>query len=195
MPGNRTPEREKDAPEHEETPSEAESSPEAPKEKTEAQPQPEDTQAMIKRNEELLSRLMYLQAEFENYQKRALRERQEIIANAQEGLMRSLLPILDDLDKAVEVVGEGDSGLSMLKAKLLKTLEENGLREIPAKGERFDPFVHDAVEFAEDGALEHGTIKEVIRKGYRCNAKVLRPSLVTVVKNEHVPKNEGEKNA
>jgi len=157
--------------------------------KAEVLPQPDEKVALLRRNEELLSRLMYLQAEFENYQKRALRERQDIVANAQEGLMRSLLPILDDLDKAVEIAGEGDSGLKMLQTKLLKILGESGLVEIPAKGQKFDPFVHDAVEFADDGTLEHGTIKEVIRKGYRCNMKVLRPSLVVVVKNE------GEKNA
>jgi molecular chaperone GrpE len=152
-------------------------------------PQTDEEVPLLRRNEELLSRLMYLQAEFENYQKRALRERQDIVANAQEGLLRSLLPILDDFDKAVEIAGEGNSGLKLLHAKLLKILEESGLSEIPAKGQKFDPFLHDAVEFVDEKGMEHGTIREVIRKGYRCNMKVLRPSLVVVVKNE------GEKNA
>ena len=103
--------------------------------------------------------------------------------------MRAILPVLDDLDKAVEMVGEADTGLAMLRTKLLKILEESGLVAIPAKGENFDPFLHDAVEYVSDSNLEDGTIREVVRKGYRCNMKVLRPSLVVVVKKE------GEKNA
>jgi molecular chaperone GrpE len=192
MPGKKESKADKESPEQAEAPEDS-SQPvvgqeQAAEARTEAPPQIDERVVLLRRNEELLSRLMYLQAEFENYQKRALRERQDIVANAQEGLLRSLLPILDDFDKAVEIAGASDSGLKMLHAKLLKILEESGLAEIPAKGQKFDPFLHDAVEFVNDGSMEHGTIKEVIRKGYRCNMKVLRPSLVIVVKNE------GEKN-
>ena len=193
MPGKKESKADKETPEQAEAPEDS-SQPVAATEqgaeaRPEAPPQPDEKVVLLRRNEELLSRMMYLQAEFENYQKRALRERQDIVANAQEGLLRSLLPILDDFDKAVEIAGEGDSGLKLLHAKLLKILEESGLVEIPAKGQKFDPFIHDAVEFVNEEDAEHGTIKEVIRKGYRCNTKVLRPSLVIVVKNE------GEKNA
>jgi len=193
MPGKKESDKEKKPPEQEKAAEDAGQPIPAAEQKAEVKPeapsQTDEKAQLTQRNQELLSRLMYLQADFENYQKRALREKQDIIANAQEGLLRSLLPILDDFDKAVEIAGEGEHGLKMLRAKLLKTLEENGLVEIPAKGQKFDPFVHDAVEFANDGSLEQGTVKEVIRKGYRCNMKVLRPSLVIVVKNE------GEKNA
>ena len=158
-------------------------------EKREAPPQSDEKETLLKKNEDLLMRLKYLQAEFENYQKRALRERQDIIANAQEGLLTSLLPVLDDFDKAMETLGGNDAGFELLRTKLIKVLKESGLREIPAKGEKFDPFLHDAAEFVNDGSMEDGTIREVVRKGYRCNLKVIRPSLVIVVKNE------GEKNA
>jgi len=193
MPGKKESKPDEETPEQAKTPEDsgqpATAAEQGAEAKSEAPPQPDEKVLLLRRNEELLTRLMYLQAEFENYQKRALRERQDIVANAQEGLLRSLLPVLDDFDKAIEIVGEGDSGLKLLHAKLLKVLEDSGLTEIPAKGQKFDPFLHDAVEFANDESLEHGTIKEVIRKGYRCNMKVLRPSLVVVVKNE------GEKNA
>jgi len=193
MPGKKESKEDKETPEQTEVPENAGQPVEATVQQAEVKPetpqQPDEKALLQRRNEELLARLMYLQAEFENYQKRALRERQDIVTNAQEGLLRSLLPILDDLDKAVEIAGEGDSGLKLLHVKLLKILQESGLTEIPAKGQKFDPFIHDAVEFVNEKDMEHGMIKEVIRKGYRCNLKVLRPSLVVVVKNE------GEKNA
>lgn len=153
------------------------------------EPKADEEERLLDRNEELLSRLKYLQADFENLQKRVLRERQETIMNAQEGILRSLLPLLDDLDKGVELVKDGKEGLSLVRTKLLVILGENGLNEIPAKGQKFDPFLHEAVEYVNDSKLEDGTVKEVVRKGYRCNVRVLRPTLVVVVKNE------GEKNA
>lgn len=146
-------------------------------------------EALVKRNEELLSRLKYLQADFENLQKRVQRDRMEMTMNAQEGVLRGLLPILDDLDKAVEAAAHDREGLALLRQKLSKVLGEYGLIEIPAEGQKFDPFIHEAVEYQDDGKLEDGAIKDVIRKGYRCNMRVLRPALVVVVKNE------GEKNA
>lgn len=158
-------------------------------EEPEPEPEVEKKEDTVKRTEELLTRLKYLQAEFENYQKRASKEKQEIIATAQMGLLHSLLPVLDDLDKAVEVAGKEGKGLSMVRTKLLKVLGESGLNEIPAMKKKFDPFLHEAVEYTNDESLEEGAIKEVVRKGYRCNMKVLRPSLVVVVKNT------GEKNA
>jgi len=148
-----------------------------------------ELEALMKRNEELLSRLKYLQADFENLQKRVQRDRMEMITNAQEGVLRGLLPILDDFDKAVEAVAHDKEGLALLRQKLSKVLGEYGLTEIPAKGQKFDPFIHEAVEYQGDGKLADGTIKDVIRTGYRCNMRVLRPALVVVVKNE------GEKNA
>jgi len=152
-------------------------------------PAAEELEALTKRNEELLSRLKYLQADFENLQKRVQRDRMEMITNAQEGVLRGLLPILDDLDKAVEVAVQDKEGLALLRGKLSRVLGEYGLTEIPAKGHKFDPFVHEAVEYMQDGKLGDGTIREVVRKGYRCSMRVLRPALVVVVKNE------GEKNA
>ena len=143
-----------------------------------------ELEALTKRNEELLSRLQYLQADFENLQKRVQRDRMEMIANAQEGVLRGLLPILDDLDKAVEAAVHDKEGLSLLRQKLSKVLGEYGLTEIPAIGQKFDPFIHEAVEYVGDGELGDGMIKDVVRKGYRCNVKLLRPALVVVVKNE-----------
>jgi len=149
----------------------------------------DETEELRRRNAELLDKLVRLQAEFENLQKRTARERQEFISYAQEGILKAMLPLLDDFDKAVELIGEKDGGVGLLRMKLVKILEDNGLSEIPAAGQKFDPFLHDAVQFVSTGEKADGTIVEVVRKGYRCNIRVLRPSLVVVVKNE------GENNA
>ncbi len=142
-----------------------------------------------KKYDELLTKMKYLQAEFENYQKRAYKEKQDIITGAHERLLTSLLPILDDFDKAVELSGSEDSGLGIMLTKLRKTLDEFGLNEIPGVGTKFDAFLHEAVNHVRNDELEDGTIESVVQKGYRCNLKVIRPSLVVVVKNE------GEKDA
>ncbi len=158
-------------------------------ERPKPEPEPKAEEDPAKRAEELLTRLKYLQAEFENYQKRAFKEKQEVIETAQVGLLLSLLPVLDDLDKAVDTAGKEGEGITMVRTKLLKVLGDSGLKEIPAKGLKFDPFVHEAIEYTNDESMEEGAIKEVVRKGYRCDMRILRPSLVVVVKNE------GEKNA
>ncbi len=144
-----------------------------------------ELEAERKRNEELLSRLKYLQADFENYRKRAARETEAVIRFANEGLVARLLPVLDDFDAAIaQLDGEASKGVRMLRENLLRALAAAGLEEIPAAGTRFDPYVHDCVQQVPDPELEDGQVKEVVRKGYRLQDRVLRPAQVTVVKNE-----------
>ncbi len=151
-----------------------------------------------KRGEELFARLQYLQADFENYRKRAEREVALVVRNANEELVSRLLPVLDDLDAAVASVrGKAGKGLQMLRENLLKALGESGLEEIPAKGAAFDPYLHECVHQANDDTLPEGAVKEVVRKGYRFREKVLRAAQVVVAKKEVQPseKKEGEPNA
>ena len=142
-------------------------------------------EAARREKEELFQRLQYLQADFENFRKRTARDTETILKFAHEALVARLLPVLDDFDAALAGVG-GDSakGLRMVYDNLVKALREAGLQEIPSEGQAFDPYVHDAVQRVPDPELEDGTVKEVVRKGYRLQDRILRPAQVVVVKNE-----------
>ncbi len=152
----------------------------------------EDTK---KRSEEFLTRLQYMQAELENTRKRAEREVEQSAYRANEALMTRLLPVLDDLDAAVvSIRGKAGKGLALLRENLLKALREFGLEEVPAAGMPFDPFVHEAVHQVNDDALPDNSVKEVVRKGYAFQKKVLRPAQVVVAKKEG-NESEGEQDA
>ena len=137
-----------------------------------------------KRNEELLNRLKYLQAEFENYRKRVSREAEAVVRLANEALVVRLMPVLDDLDAALQHLdGEAAKGVHMVRENLLKALRDAGLEEIPAEGQTFDPYVHECVQQVPDPELEEDTVAEVVRKGYRLQDRILRPAQVIVIKN------------
>jgi molecular chaperone GrpE len=136
------------------------------------------------REEELLTRLKYLQAEFENYRKRTAREAENLVKFAHEALLVRLLPVLDEFDAAAEgVEGEAGQGVRMIRDNLLKALADVGLEAIPALGLPFDPYVHECVEQVADEASEDGAVKGLVRKGYRLHDRVLRPAQVIVVNN------------
>jgi molecular chaperone GrpE len=145
---------------------------------------PEEGQDLRRENEELLTRLKYLQAEFENYRKRVERDAEVIVKFAQEGLLARLLPVLDEMEAAVATLkGEAGDGIRMIRDNLVKALREAGLQEIPALGRPFDPYVMDAVEHASDKDSKDGIVKEIVRRGYRLHDRVLRPVQVIVVRN------------
>ncbi len=149
-----------------------------------AAPQPSELEAERKRNEELVSRLKYLQADFENYRKRVSRETEAVVKFANEALLNRLLPVLDDLDAALaHLDGEESKGVRMVRDNLLQALRAAGLEEIPADGQTFDPYVHDCVQQVPDPELGDGLVKEVVRRGYRVQEHVLRPAQVIVVNN------------
>lgn len=144
-----------------------------------------ELEAERKRNDELMNRLKYLQADFENYRKRAARETEAVVKFANEALVARLLPVLDDFDAALaHLDAEASKGVRMLRENLLKALAAAGLEEIPADGKKFDPYVHDCIQQVPDAELEDGLVKEVVRRGYRLQDRILRPAQVTVVKNE-----------
>ena len=137
-----------------------------------------------KRNEELLNRIKYLQADFENYRKRVSRETEAVVKLANEALVVRLLPVLDDLDAALQHLdGEPAKGVRMVQENLLKALRAAGLEEIPAEGQTFDPYMHDCIQQVSDPEREEGTVVEVVRKGYRLQDRILRPAQVIVIKN------------
>jgi molecular chaperone GrpE len=147
-------------------------------------PPSSELDAERKRNEELLSRLKYLQADFENYRKRVSRETEAVVKFANEALLARLLPVLDDFDAALaHLDGEESKGVRMVQDNLWKALRAAGVEEIAAMGQKFDPYVHDCVQQVPDPEREDGVVLEVVRKGYRLQDHVLRPAQVIVVKN------------
>ncbi len=158
---------------------------------------PEDALAAKERRiEELTGDLKRLQADFENYKKRAEKERTEKSRLATQRLMTDLLAVLDSFDKALSDSkndrNELDSrkGLEGLYKQLLQTLQREGLREIKAEG-KFDPFMHEALMREERDDAEDGDILEVFQKGYAIGQTPIRPTRVKVAKaktsEEHVP--------
>lgn len=134
-----------------------------------------------------LGDLQRVAAEFENYRKRALRERDDIVARATQSLIRDLLPILDSLDGALGAAspGPGDerlvTGIRSTHQLLMDVLAREGVEAIPAAGMPFDPTLHEAVGGGGTGDL---VVTAEMRRGYLLRDRVLRPSLVIVAEGE-----------
>jgi molecular chaperone GrpE len=139
---------------------------------------------------EYLDRLKRVQAEMENVQKIARRQVQEVTSQASERLIAKLLPSLDALQQAVNVVTSGNSllpnetavGLRMLQKQLTEVLQSEGLEEIAAVGKALDPDLHEVVSYVETDEKSENIVLEEIQRGYTMNGKVIRPSLVVVSK-------------
>jgi molecular chaperone GrpE len=138
------------------------------------------------RRDEYLDDLKRVAADFDNYRKRALRDQESLIARAHERIVKELLPVLDDLERALVAAGEHEEatleeGVRLVERELRQTLAREGLVEIETDGV-FDPHVHEALlSQPVDGAAE-GAILEVIQKGYRLSDKVLRPARVVIAR-------------
>jgi molecular chaperone GrpE len=146
--------------------------------------------------DDLLKRLKYLQAEYENYKKRAAKEMQVFTECSYQKIFSTILPIVDDLEKAGDTIKDEEdaNGVKMIYNNLLETLRTAGLEEIGAVGDDFDPFKHECISQVENGEMGSNKIAEVIQKGYSFRSKVLRPSKVVVVKNEVKEEGNGEDN-
>jgi molecular chaperone GrpE len=149
-----------------------------------------------------LDRLQRIQAEFANYKKRNERERKEFESLANAALIGKLLPILDDLQRALETrpdeIKETNwgEGVALIERRLRSTLEQEGLSEIEAVGKSFDPQVHHAVVREETDEHEEDQVIGEIQKGYRLHDRLLRPSMVVVAGSRSHPntaKNDREK--
>jgi molecular chaperone GrpE len=133
--------------------------------------------------EEHLNDLKRLAAEFENYKKRTAREQASLSARATERLVKELLPIVDDLERALEAAEEHEEakleeGVRLVHRQLASALEREGLAEIETNG-RFDPHVHEAL-LSQPSEADEGSVIEVLQKGYRLGDRVLRPARVVV---------------
>ena len=132
---------------------------------------------------EIEDRLLRVAADFDNYKKRVAREREEYVAHANERLLKELLPILDDLERALDAVGQHEEatveeGVRLVHRSLAALLEKNGVREIATEG-MFDPHVHEAL-LSQPSEAEEGTVIQVLQKGYLLGDRVLRPARVVI---------------
>jgi molecular chaperone GrpE len=122
------------------------------------------------------------QADFENYRKRAAREAAAAGERAKSGLVRELLPIVDNLERAIASAEEGEQhlaeGVRLVHSELIAVLERNGIQQFDPSGEKFDPTEHEALSVRDEG--EVGLVLDVVEKGYRSNGTVLRPARVVV---------------
>lgn len=132
---------------------------------------------------ELYDRFVRRQAEFENFRKRVEREKGEIIAVAGMELARQLLPILDDFERAIaheSTDSEYAKGIELIYQRLFETLQKAGLEPIVTEGQKFDPYVHHAMEMVETDEVEDHSILAELLRGYNFRGKLLRPAMVRV---------------
>jgi molecular chaperone GrpE len=141
-----------------------------------------------------LEDLRRVQAEFDNYRKRMLREQTQLAQRASARLIGSLLPILDNFESAISH-GEGGSGVELVYRELKKLLEDEGLEEIEAEGTPFDPMKHEAFEAVPDDSVDEPTVRSVLRRGYAFKGQVMRPSMVSVARPPEGNDEAAEKDA
>jgi molecular chaperone GrpE len=125
-----------------------------------------------------------LAADFDNYRKRVAREQVDLTRRANERLLNELLPVLDDLERALEAAAEHEEakleeGVRLVHRSLLGLVERHGLSEIETEG-AFDPHVHEALLAQPGEGADEGSVLQVLQKGYKLGDKVLRPARVIV---------------
>ncbi len=137
--------------------------------------------------EELKTQLLYKAAEFDNYRKRTLKERTELILNGGEKVITAILPVLDDMERAIENGTKTDDpevlreGMTLIYQKFMKTLEAQGVSKIDTKDADFDTDVHDAVAMVPGmGDDKKGKVIDCLQEGYKLNDKVIRHAKVAV---------------
>ena len=148
-------------------------------------PAPRDPLAeLTAERDEYLDLLQRVQADFENYRKRAAREQERLVAHAHDRLVRELLPVLDDLERALEAAEKHEEaqlveGVKLVEQSLRAALRKEGLHEIETDGQ-FDPHVHEALLTQAREGAEPGSVLEVVQRGYRVGDRVVRPARVIV---------------
>ena len=135
-----------------------------------------DLELLLKEREEYLALSRQLQADFENYKKRMLKQQTEHVERAAGLLVEKLLPVLDGFDLAL---AHGETGVEAVYRSLVTVLEGEGLERLDPVGKPFDPNEHEAVVH-EDGEGEQPEVTEVLRAGYRWKGRLLRPAMVKV---------------
>lgn len=137
--------------------------------------------------DELHNRLLRLQADFDNFRRRSRQEKEELSQVVAYGVLKELLPVLDNFERALAAPGQDAAqirtGVELVYRQLGGSMERLGVKPIAAVGAQFDPAFHEAVMRVEDAGQADGLIVEELQKGYEMGGKVLRPSMVKVVSN------------
>lgn len=130
---------------------------------------------------------LFLMAEFDNFRKRTVRERADLIKNASEKTLQGLLPIVDDFERGLDAIKDSTDaeavkeGMVLIYNKFIKYLSDNGVKEIPSTGKPFDTELHEAVAMIPaESDDQKGIVKDTVQKGYMINDKVLRHAKVVV---------------
>jgi len=142
--------------------------------------------ALVVERDELKELLLRRQAEFDNFRKRTERERSEYLQYAGMELVKDLLPVLDDFDRALKIEcssPEYAKGVEMIYSRMYETMKKMGLEPVESVGKPFDPHMHQAVERVETADAEDGTVLAEFQRGYLFKGKMLRPSMVKVASN------------
>lgn len=152
----------------------------------EEEPELSEMELLQRERDELVDAARRVQAEYENYRKRMVREQTTLVERANEGLLEQLLPVLDNFELAVNSIGPDvdakvTKGIELTFADFTSVLEKAGLERIEAKGTPFDPNEHEAV-LQDDGDGEP-VVAEVLRTGWKLKGRVLRPAMVKVTRN------------
>ena len=134
-----------------------------------------------------LDRLARLQAEFDNFRKRSVRDQQDFRDYALAEALKSLLPILDSLDRALKTTGvsveDFRSGIELIDKQFHDALSKLGVEPVPAEGEIFDPNLHQAVQMVDTDEVEDHRVIDELQRGYRIKDRLLRPAMVRVASN------------
>lgn len=130
---------------------------------------------------------LFLMAEFDNFKKRTMREKAEILKNGAENVLKGLLPIIDDFERGMDAIkGTSDAasvkeGMELIYNKFIKYLNQNGVKEIPTKDETFDVDIHEAIAMVPvEDESQKGKVIDTVQKGYKLNDKVIRHAKVVV---------------
>ena len=138
---------------------------------------------LLEEKAELVELVRRRQAEFDNYRKRAEREKSEVLEYAHSDSVRAILPILDDFERALKTETADKAyarGMEMIYQRLADALKKLGLETISTKGQKFDPHVHHAVDMVETSDVEEQTILDEYQPGYNFRGRLLRPAMVKV---------------
>ena len=172
---------------NEETAQEQDSQAEAAQEEA-AEPTPEERIAQLEATiEKEKKEYLFLMADFENYRRRTLQEKQDLIKNGGQKVLEGILPVVDDIERAIDAINQGgdlDSlkeGVDLIHNKLISYLKSNNVEAIESTGELFDTDVHEAVTtFPAPSEDQKGRVIDTVLKGYKLNDKVLRHAKVVV---------------
>ncbi len=149
-----------------------------------------DLQTRAAKAQENWDRLLRTTADFDNFKKRAAREKQDAIKYATESLLQKIIPVLDNFEMALAAaqntatadIKSVRDGVAMIHSQLKSTLTDAGLEEVDATGKPFDPNLHEAVSQQESDTVAEGQVLQQLRKGYKLRERLLRPATVVVAK-------------